>query len=195
MWLDVLVLIIAVVAVFKGLTKGLVVGVFSFIAFIVGLAAALKLSTMVAGYIGQATNISGRLLPVAAFFIVFLVVALLISLGAKMIEKALQLALLGCVNRLGGAVFYVLIYLFIFSILLFYAEGLHMVKPESVEASVTYPYLKPLAPKVINAVGIVLPFFKNMFAELLHFFQNVADKAPNQQYTWWQMVPYHSAFD
>ncbi len=49
------------------------------------------------------------------------------------------------------------------------------------QASVTYPYLKPLAPKVINGLGTILPFFKNMFADLLHFFDNIADKSSHQQ--------------
>jgi len=185
MWLDIAVVVLLIIAVFKGLTKGLVVAFFSFIAFIVGLAAALKLSAVVAVYIGKAASISGRLLPVLAFFAVFLITVLLIRLCAKAIEKVLELSMLGCINRLGGVVFYILIYLFIFSILLFYAESLHMVKPETAQASVAYPYLRPLAPKIINAISTVLPVFKNMFAELLHFFQNVADKSPKQQYAMW----------
>ena len=174
--LDIIVLLLVIIAVVRGLANGLVVGVFSFIAFIVGLAAALKLSSIVAGYIGNAINISGRLLPVLAFFAVFFVVVLLIKFSARVIEKILQVSMLGWLNRLGGIVFYILIYLFIFSVVLFYAEQLHVIKQPTTQTSVTYPYLQPMAPKIINAVGIILPVFKNMFAELLHFFQNVAYK-------------------
>lgn len=190
MFIDVLVAVLVVIALFKGLSKGLIIAIFSFVAFIVGLAAAMKLSAVVAGYMGSAVNISGRLLPVLAFFIVFFIVALLVRLGAKIIEKAVQLAMMGWLNRLGGVVFYILIYLFIFSILLFYAMQLHIITPEAAEASVTYPYLRPLAPKIINGIGIIFPFFKNMFAELLQFFQNMAHKSPEQSYTFWQMIQY-----
>lgn len=190
MLLDAIVLVLVAMAIFKGLAKGLIVGVFSFIAFIVGLAAAIKLSAIAAEYIGSSFNISSRILPVLAFLAVFFIVVLLVRLGARMIEKVVQLAMMGWLNRLGGVVFYILIYLFIFSIILFYAEQLHIIKPETAQASVTYPYLRPLAPKIINGIGVVFPFFKNMFAELLHFFQNMAHKSPEQPYTLWQKVQY-----
>ena len=43
-----------VLALIKGYRRGFIVAVFSLIAIIVGLAAAIKLSTVVAGRIGQA---------------------------------------------------------------------------------------------------------------------------------------------
>ncbi len=190
MFLDIIVLVLVVVAIFKGLSNGLIVALFSFIAFIVGLAAALKLSSIVADYIGSSINISARVLPVLAFFAVFFIVVLLIKLGARLIEKVLQLSMLGWLNRLGGVVFYILIYLFICSIVLFYAEQLHIIKPETAQASVAYPYLQPMAPKIINTIGIILPVFKNMFAELLHFFQNVGQRSVKEQYSFLQTFSY-----
>jgi hypothetical protein len=35
-----------------------------------------------------------------------------------------------------------------------------------------------LGPKLINALGYILPFFKNMFSELLQFFEGTAADAP-----------------
>ncbi len=173
MVLDCIVLVLVVIAVFRGLSNGLIIGIFSFIAFIVGLAAALKLSAIVAVYLGHSVNISSRLLPVVAFFAVFFIVVLLIRFGAKIIEKIMQFAMLGWLNRLGGVLFYILIYLFIFSVILFYAENMHLLKPETIRSSVSYPYLQPVGPKIINSIGTVLPTFKNMFAQLLHFFETV----------------------
>ncbi len=46
MLIDIIVVILLVMAIFKGLRKGLIVAVFSFLAFLIGLAAALKLSTL-----------------------------------------------------------------------------------------------------------------------------------------------------
>ena len=48
MFIDTLFLLAMIAALFKGYTKGLVVAVFSFAAIIIGLAAALKLSSAVA---------------------------------------------------------------------------------------------------------------------------------------------------
>ena len=176
MIIDIIVIILLIFAIFKGLRNGLVVAVFSFLAFVIGLAAALKLSTVVAEYLGTNTNISQRWLPVLAFAIVFLIVVFLVRLGAKAIEGMLRLVMLGWLNKIGGLIFYALLYLFIFSIILFYAVQLNIFKPETLETSTTYSYIQPIGPKVISALGVILPFFKDMFAELELFFGGLSGK-------------------
>lgn len=173
MLIDIIAFILLLIAAFKGLRKGLIVAVFSFLAFVIGLAAALKLSTAMAAYIGDNVAISQRWLPFVAFIVVFFIVVLLIRLGAKLLEGAVQMAMLGWANRIGGLFFYVLIYFFIYSILLFYATQLNLIKPETIEASVTYDYIAPLGPKVIGVLGSIIPFFSDMFKELLDFFDAV----------------------
>lgn len=173
MFIDVIVLILLVTALFKGIRKGLVVAVFSFLGFLLGLAAALKLSATVADYLGQNISVSQRWLPVLAFILVFAIVVILVRLGAKIIEKGLKLVLLNWVNRIGGFLFFALLYLFIFSIVLFYADNLHLISKETIRASVTFPILAPLGPKVIEGLGYILPFFKNMFTQLTGFFDHL----------------------
>jgi membrane protein required for colicin V production len=191
MLIDIIAFILLLVAVFKGLSKGLIVAVFSFIAFIIGLAAALKLSTAMAKYIGENVEISQRWLPFLAFIVVFLIVVLLVRLGAKLLEGAVQMAMLGWANRIGGVVFYVLLYLFIFSVLLFYATQLNLIKPETIAASVTYNYIAPFGPKTMNLLGAVIPLFRDMFEELLHFFDVVGNENNKQSASFYLGCPQH----
>lgn len=174
MFIDGVCALLLIWAIFKGFRNGLVVALFSFLGFVIGLAAALKLSTLAAAYIGNHTTISQRWLPFIAFAAVFLAVMLLIRIGAKAIEGLLRVAMLGWVNRLGGIILYALIYLFILSIVLFYADQLRIIKPTSLGASITYPFLKPLGPKIISALGYFIPWFQNMFGELEKFFETAA---------------------
>ena len=95
MLLDIILLVLLILAVIKGYQRGLIVGVFSLIAIIVGLAAAIKLSTVVAEYIGRAVKISDTWLPVISFALVFIVIVLLIRLGANLLQKTAEIALLG----------------------------------------------------------------------------------------------------
>jgi membrane protein required for colicin V production len=176
MLIDLAVLCLLILALFKGIRNGLVLAVFSFLAFLVGLAAAIKLSAVVAGYLKDHSNIGERWLPVLAFAVIFFVVTLLVRLGAKAIESGLKLAMLGWANRLGGFLFYALLYLFILSIVLFYAVQLKLFQPQTLASSVSFPYLRPLGPKLVNGVGYVLPFFKNMFAELEGFFEKISGR-------------------
>jgi membrane protein required for colicin V production len=88
MIIDIIVAIILILALIKGLRQGLIVALFSVIAFIIGLAAAMKLSVVVAGYIGKAVNVSDKWLPIISFAVVFLIVVILVRLGAKFIQKS-----------------------------------------------------------------------------------------------------------
>ena len=177
MLIDILAVGLLLLAIWKGLSKGLIVALFSLLAFIIGLAAALKLSTYVAGWMGDATNIPGRWLPVLAFFFVFVMVALVIRMTAKMLEGVAKVAMLGWVNKIGGIIFYILIYGFIFSIILFYAQRVSLIKPELAQSSVAFRIIAPIAPAIMNGLGTVIPFFRDMFEELLLFFENVRPKS------------------
>jgi membrane protein required for colicin V production len=119
MSIDIFFYLVMIIAVFKGFSKGLIVGVFSFLAFIIGLAAALKLSTLVAGYVENSTGVSGRWLPVLSFIIVFMLVVLAVNIGARIIKKTISFAMLGWADKIGGIMLYMVIYIMIYSILLF----------------------------------------------------------------------------
>lgn len=177
MLIDFIAIGLIVLAIIKGFRNGLVVAVFSLLAFVIGLAAALKLSAVVAEYLGDSTTISQRWLPILAFAIVFFIVVLLVRLGAKAIESGLRMAMLGWLNKLGGVVFYLLLYFLIYSIILFYATQLHIIKSETAQVSTTYPIIYPIAPVIMDTLGSVIPFFKDMFAELENFFDHLSKKA------------------
>jgi membrane protein required for colicin V production len=174
MILDILFIILLVFAVIRGFQRGLIVGIFSFVAIIVGLAAAIKLSAVAAEYLGENTNVSKQWLPVLSFLIVFIVVVLLIRLGANLLQKSVEAVMMGWANRLGGIIFYIAIYTIVYSILLFYATQLKLLSAETAEKSVVYGVIAPWGPALIDAIGAVLPFFKDMFKELENFFESGA---------------------
>jgi membrane protein required for colicin V production len=174
MFIDLIIIVLFVIAVFKGYKRGLIIGVFSFVAIIIGLAAAIKLSTVVAAYLGNTVNISERWLPAISFALVFLLVVVLVRLGANLLEKTVQFMMLGWINKLGGIVFYTVIYMIVCSVLLFYAEQLKLLKPDVIAQSAFYGYIKPWGPKAMNSLGTLIPFFKDMFSELSKFFDTVS---------------------
>lgn len=176
MIIDIAFIIIIIIAIFKGLSKGLIVGIFSLLAFIIGLAAALKLSVVVARYLKDSAGSFIKWLPLISFMLVFIVVILLVKLMAKLIQKTMQLAMLGWLDRLGGMILYIGIYTLIFSIFLFYADKLFLIKSSTVQDSKIYQYVAPLGPKVMSSLGNLIPMFKDMFNQLQEFFGTVANK-------------------
>lgn len=178
MVIDIIFCILLLVAVVKGWRRGLVIAVFSVIALVVGLAAAMKLSTVVAAWLKDSTSISVQWLPFLSFVIVLIGVILLIRWGANLIEASLEVTLMGWVNRLGGMVLYILIYTLAFSVLLFYAAQLKLLNEDTIDQSLTYSKIQPLGPMVINTFGRLVPWFKDMFTELEGFFTQIAQQAP-----------------
>lgn len=165
-----------ILAIIKGYKKGLVLAVFSILAFVIGLTAAIKLSTVVSSYLQDNITVSSRWLPFIAFALVFLLVVLLVRLGAGLVEKTFQQLLLGWANRTGGILLYAALYLIILSIFIFYAEKLQLLQPESIQSSVTYAFIQPWGPKLMDTIGSLVPMFKDMFTQLSDFFNSLSNK-------------------
>lgn len=176
MLIDVVFFVLMALALFKGYSKGFVVALFSIFAFIAGIAAAMKLSAAMAGYLSQNVHIGKQWLPLVSFFAVFIIVVILVRLGAKLIEKAVDLALLGWLNRLAGVILYALLYTIILSVLVFYASQVKIVGDETLKTSITWPFIQPFGPWAMEGLGKLVPFFKNMFHDLQSFFGNAEAK-------------------
>ena len=176
--IDILFAVIICVAIFKGYRKGLIIAVFSILAFIVGLAAALKLSAAVAAYLQHNISLSGKWLPFISFTLVFIGVVFLVRMGAKLIESTFEMAMLGWINRIGGVLLFAVLYLLIFSVFLFYTDKVHLFEQETLQASKTYPFLQPWGPKIIEGFGKYLPVFKDMFTELSNYFASLSNTKP-----------------
>lgn len=83
---------------------------------------------------------------------------------------------MGWINKLCGVILYAALYTTLFSVVLFYAEKIHWIKPDTFVASHAYRFIQPWGPKAIEWFGMVVPLFKGMFEELSHFFENLPDR-------------------
>ena len=143
---------------------------FSFICCLLGLAAAVKLSAVVAAHLGSGLKVSGRWLPVVAFIVVFLAVVILVRLLANLLEKLIKLVLLGWLNKLGGIILFIVLYISIYSVILFYGTRISIISPEAIAASHVYAVVAPWGPAIIHFIGKFIPFGQDMFAVLEAFF-------------------------
>ncbi|PWV53590.1 CvpA family protein [Chitinophaga sp. S165] len=174
MGIDIVFAILMVLAIYKGYSRGLIVAVFSFIAVTLGLAAALKLTTVTALYAQEHWGIHTRWLPVLCFIALFAGVVFAVRFIATLIQKIAEVAMLGWLNKLGGIILYSAIFIIVYSILLWIANQLYWLSPELKMQSVVYPYIEHLGPAVMNLWGKVVPVFKDMFENLQSFFDNAA---------------------
>jgi membrane protein required for colicin V production len=176
MAIDILFLVFLLLSILRGLRHGFIIAVVSAAAWIIGIAAAIKLSAVVAAYGKAQTHLPPRWLPVLAFLLVFAAVVLGLHAIAKLIEKAVDLALMGWLNKLLGVLLYAFLYITTLSVLLFYAVQIHLISAHTLSSSVTYPYIRPWGRVIIDGFGKFVPWFEGMFAQLEDFFGQIGNK-------------------
>ena len=97
------------------------------------------------------------------------VVVVIVRGGALFAEKLVDLALMGWLNKLAGILLYAALYTVILSVLLFYAASTHIISSATLASSKTYPFIRSWGPVVIDALGRLIPIFKDMFVRLGEF--------------------------
>jgi membrane protein required for colicin V production len=172
--IDILFFIILFLAIVQGWRKGLILGFFSMVCGLIGLAAAVKLSAALATHMKSDLNLSGRWLPVIAFILVFILVILVIQWIGRLLEKLISLVLLEWLNKLGGILLFMILYLSIYSIILFYGTKTQFITKEAVDNSHIYSLIAPFGPAVIRFITGFIPFGQDMFLALEGFFDQIA---------------------
>lgn len=174
MLIDILFLVLMIIALIKGYRKGLVLASFSFVGIFLGLAASVKFSAVVAGWLKEYTHTSVAWLPFLAFLIILIAVWILVRIGSKLIEASLELVMLGWLNRVLGILLFAFLYASIFSVVLFYADKMHILKPSMIADSKTYSYVQPIGPKFMALFAKVLPVLTGAYQELANFFDRLS---------------------
>jgi membrane protein required for colicin V production len=174
MVIDIITVILLAMALWKGYSRGFIVAIFSFIAILIGLAAAIKFSVVVAGWLQDNTNINTRWLPFISFIAVMIIVIILVRWIAGLLQASIEVVMLGWLNRLAGVALYVVLYMMLYSIVLFYATKMGIIKETAVQSSTTYHLIEPWGPKAMDFLGDIIPVFKNMFNDLENFFGKAA---------------------
>ena len=174
MIIDIIFFILLAIAVIKGISRGFIVAVFSFLAIIIGVVAAMKLSYIVAERLQHTFNTGKQWLPFLSFLIVLICVIFLVRLIAGVIQRAVNIAMLGWLNKLGGIVLFILLYISVYSVILFYLTKMNVIKAETITASRLYEFIEPFGYKIVDITGNIIPVFKNLFQQLSDFFGRIA---------------------
>lgn len=102
-WLDIVIIIFLGILTFWGLRKGLIGSLIPLVGIILGIVLAGRLTNVVDNMLSFIDNES--VAKIVAFAIILIAVFIIVSIIGNMIKTILHLALLGWVDRLGGAAF------------------------------------------------------------------------------------------
>jgi membrane protein required for colicin V production len=176
MVIDIIFIILILAAVIRGTQRGLIVAVFSFIACVAGLAAAVKLSAVLAIYMENHYQLSSKWVPIFSFLLIFLAVVLAVRWIADFVDSVVDMVLMQWLNRLGGAALYLVLFISVYSVILFYGTRSGIITQHAIRGSFSYRFVEPWGPAILSKIGAVIPFFRNMFLQLEDFFSRLASR-------------------
>jgi membrane protein required for colicin V production len=166
--------IIFFLAIIQGWRKGLILALFSMVCGLIGLAAAVKLSAVLATHMKSGLHMSTRWMPVIAFILVFVMVILIIRWAGRLLEKLIKWVLLGWLNKLGGILLFLILYISVYSIILFYGTQTRIISNQTADKSHYYHLIAPFGPAVIRLITGLIPYGQDMFIALESFFGTIA---------------------
>ena len=150
--LDAIILICLIPALIQGLRKGFISQAISIVSVVVGIWASARFANLVANWVAQYITASDQVIKVVAFALILVVVFIVLGLLGRLLEKILNFAFLGWVNKLLGVLFSFLKCALVVGLVIMAFNSLngtfHFVSEETLAESSLYPPLKDLAYKV-----------------------------------------------
>ncbi|HPV88165.1 MAG TPA: CvpA family protein [Bacteroidales bacterium] len=104
-YVDIILLIIWIVAIIEGLTKGLIKQVFGILALILACYCSYHFTGFAMDRIVEWFGWNGQGLRIVAFVLTFVIVLIIVLILGHLLDKLMKIVLLGWLNRLTGAIF------------------------------------------------------------------------------------------
>jgi membrane protein required for colicin V production len=178
MILDIIGLTIIVLSFIRGYMKGMIVSIFSLLAIILGVVCSLKLSGKLAEFLLEKGIATSGWVQLISYIILFVAVLLIVRLIARALEKTMEVAMLGWLNGLIGGLLSAFVGAVFWSSILWIGNRMHLIAPETIEASKTWTWFEPIAPWTFEHIGRLLPFAKDIFKELEQYFDKINQTLP-----------------
>jgi len=117
-YFDIAIIIPLIWGAYKGFRKGFIIEIASFIALGLGIWGGIKFSSLSANYLSEMFEISEKVMPLISFSATFIIIVIAVFLIAKIIQKIIKLVALGFINKAAGAIFGMLKFGLIISVVL-----------------------------------------------------------------------------
>ncbi len=151
-YLDIIIALPLLWAVFKGFTKGFIIALASLVALIAGVYGAIHFSEIPAEYLDLWFSPNPVYLPLISFAITFLIIVGIVYFIAFILDRIIQVTGLGIINRLAGVAFNLLKMAFILSVIISLFNYAGFIKPLIPETqkqeSVLYGPISKIAPAI-----------------------------------------------
>jgi len=156
-WIDLFIIIVLAIALFRGFTDGFVKEVISLAALILGIWGAIKFSAFTAAKLYDWFDMTGQYVGIIAFMVTFGIIVVLIHFIGLSADKFVNAVSLGFLNRILGIVFGVFKNVLILSVIFVVLNAIDARRPflprEKIEESKLYNPISDIAPALFPIIG------------------------------------------
>jgi len=156
--LDIIFLVPLAWFAYKGFQKGFIIELCSLIALILGIYFAINFSNYAADILVKNFDIGEKYLSISAFVVTFIAVVVGAFFVGKILEKFINILMLGFLNQIAAAVFGILKAAFLISIVLWIINSFDftnsIIKSEQKANSMLYEHVEKLAPTIIPKLNV-----------------------------------------
>lgn len=152
-YFDIIIVIPLIWGAYKGFKKGIIIEVASFIALGFGIWGGMKFSSISAKYLSNAFDIAENIMPLVSFAVTFIAIVIVVFTLAKMLQKIVSMVALGFVNKAAGALFGMLKFGLIMSVIVNFSnvvnEQIQFIEPEMKNNSILYEPIGKVAQIIV----------------------------------------------
>ncbi|MBM3431554.1 MAG: hypothetical protein FJX92_00945 [Bacteroidetes bacterium] len=178
MGIDLLIALLVLASFYLGYQRGLILAIFSFLSIWVGIFLAFTFTSVVGDWLGQRMTVSGRWLPILSFLLILVGVIILVRLGAKALERVLEVAQLGTFNRVAGALLYSVVLLSVCAATFQGLQWAGVVTAAERQSSFFLQHVEPFFMEAFRGVSRWIPGKGDVFESLERYFQSQRSAAP-----------------
>ncbi|MDZ7876873.1 MAG: CvpA family protein [Saprospiraceae bacterium] len=149
---------------FKGFNQGIINTVFSVLSIVVALMAAFKLSPFMTEMLQKGFSMYNPFMFLVGFIVTFFLTKWLLQLVSQTVTGVLEAAQVNLLNQVIGAGILALVFSFIFSVLVWFADSTRVISDETKALSVSYRLLEPLRETGFKVLGDAKPIFQNFLS-------------------------------
>ncbi|MGH1434376.1 MAG: CvpA family protein [Lewinella sp.] len=181
MIIDVICAVIALYGFWVGYSRGIIKTVLTTISFLFGFMAAAKFSPTVSTMLQEWIDGPGTIMLPAAFLLTFILTLVMFRMLANGLENMLEAVNINFINQIMGGGISMFFFVFLYSVLVSFADNSRMIDPDTKEDSITYTMLQPIPEYAWSAGQRVWPVFQEFYQHALDVMDQIDSSVERQE--------------
>lgn len=177
MVLDIIIILLIAFGFYSGYSKGIIQSLFAFVSIIISVAAALKLSPVLAKILVGTFGMQGNVALIVGLIATFFLFLLFIRFIGGRIEALMETLNINFINKLAGGILMALLYTVMTSMIMGLVRDFKLASSDFFDDSNLFSIVEPLSKQSVEFVKSVAPDLKEYWVTMMENMDELKDKS------------------